>query len=100
MMADFRKVLGVPIGIPSPKFILEIGALFMQTEPELILNSRNVVPKKLLESGFTFDFPTIFDDPGHTARAREPDETTWLACPVHCHPGSLWPQQRVPHKAK
>lgn len=59
MMADFRKVLGVPIGIPSPKFILEIGALFMQTEPELILNSRNVVPKKLLESGFTFEFPTI-----------------------------------------
>ena len=59
MMADFRKALGVPIGIPSPKFILEIGALFMQTEPELILNSRNVVPKKLLESGFTFHFPTI-----------------------------------------
>lgn len=59
MMADFRKVLGVPIGIPSPKFILEIGALFMQTEPELILNSRNVLPKKLLESGFTFHFPTI-----------------------------------------
>ncbi|WP_452228624.1 TIGR01777 family oxidoreductase [Lacinutrix sp. MEBiC02404] len=59
MMKDFRKTLGVPIGIPSPKFILEIGALFMQTEPELILKSRNVVPKKLLESGFTFQFPTI-----------------------------------------
>ena len=59
MMKDFRKVLRVPIGIPSPKFILEIGALFMQTEPELILNSRNVIPKKLLESGFTFQFPTI-----------------------------------------
>ncbi len=59
MMKDFRKALGVPIGIPSPKFILEIGALFMQTEPELILNSRNVVPKKLLEDGFKFQFPTI-----------------------------------------
>ena len=59
MMRDFRKVMHVPIGIPSPKFILKIGAYFMQTEPELILSSRNVVPKKLLQSGFTFKFPTI-----------------------------------------
>lgn len=59
MMRDFRKVMHVPIGIPSPKFILKIGAYFMKTEPELILSSRNVVPKKLLQSGFTFKFPTI-----------------------------------------
>ncbi|MBU2939337.1 TIGR01777 family oxidoreductase [Lacinutrix sp. C3R15] len=59
MMKDFRKAMQVPVGIPSPKFILKIGAFFMQTEPELILNSRNVVPKKLLENGFKFQFPTI-----------------------------------------
>ncbi|MDO6597822.1 TIGR01777 family oxidoreductase [Oceanihabitans sp. 2_MG-2023] len=59
MMQDFRKAMHVTIGIPSPKFMLQIGALFMQTEPELILNSRNVIPKKLLESGFIFQFSTI-----------------------------------------
>ena len=59
MMQTFRKVLGVPFGLSHPKILLEIGAFFMQTETELILKSRNVVPKKLLESGFKFQFPTI-----------------------------------------
>ena len=30
----------------------------MRTETELILKSRRVVPRRLLESGFTFDYPT------------------------------------------
>ena len=38
--------------------MLEVGALFLRTETELILKSRRVVPGKLLESGFTFLFPT------------------------------------------
>jgi NAD dependent epimerase/dehydratase family enzyme len=38
--------------------MLEIGAWLMRTETELILKSRRVVPRRLLESGFTFDFPT------------------------------------------
>ena len=37
--------------------MLEIGALFMRTETELILKSRRVVPTRLLESGFEFSFP-------------------------------------------
>ena len=52
-----REVNGIPFGLPSPKALLEIGAFFLRTESELVLKSRRVVPGKLLESGFTFQFP-------------------------------------------
>jgi NAD dependent epimerase/dehydratase family enzyme len=37
--------------------MLEIGAIFMRTETELILKSRRVVPGRLLEHGFKFTYP-------------------------------------------
>ena len=40
-----------------PEWMLEIAALFMRTETELILKSRRVVPAGLLEAGFQFKFP-------------------------------------------
>ena len=38
--------------------MLATGAFFMRTETELILKSRRVVPGRLLQSGFVFQFPT------------------------------------------
>jgi NAD dependent epimerase/dehydratase family enzyme len=38
--------------------MLELGALFMRTESELILKSRRVVPARLLQAGFTFKHPS------------------------------------------
>jgi len=38
--------------------MLEVGAIFLGTETELILKSRRVVPGRLLENGFTFEYPT------------------------------------------
>jgi NAD dependent epimerase/dehydratase family enzyme len=38
--------------------MLEVGAFFLRSESELILKSRRVVPGRLLESGFVFEFPT------------------------------------------
>ena len=59
--AEFMRVLreayGVPFGLPARKWMLEIGAAFMRTETELVLKSRRVVPRRLLEDGFTFRFP-------------------------------------------
>jgi uncharacterized protein len=57
MMATFRRVCGVPIGLPAARWMLEVGAFFMRTETELLLKSRNVVPGKLSASGFQFRFP-------------------------------------------
>ena len=63
--ADFMRVLreayGVPFGLPTGDWMLEIGAAFMRTETELILKSRRVVPRRLLEHGFTFRFPSWSD---------------------------------------
>ena len=34
-----------------------IGAVLLRTETELILKSRRVVPRRLLDAGFAFEFP-------------------------------------------
>jgi uncharacterized protein (TIGR01777 family) len=56
-MRDLRKAAGVRFGLPAANWMLEIGALFLRTETELILKSRRVIPKWLLKTGFTFEFP-------------------------------------------
>jgi uncharacterized protein len=58
-MAALRMKLGVPFGIPSPVFLLEIGAILIGTETELLKKSRNVYPERLLNFGFKFKFETI-----------------------------------------
>src|SRR5262249_36503117 len=59
--AEFMKILrescGVGVGLPASRWMLEVGAVFMRTESELILKSRRVVPARLLEHGFTFKYP-------------------------------------------
>jgi uncharacterized protein (TIGR01777 family) len=52
-----RDACGSHFGIPIHGWMLEAGAFLMRTEPELVLKSRRVVPSRLLESGFTFDYP-------------------------------------------
>ncbi len=53
-----RRELGVRLGLPSPRWALEVGAWFLRTDTELILKSRRVVPRRLAEAGFTFAFPS------------------------------------------
>lgn len=55
-MRKLRHVVGIPFGIPITEIMLKIGAKIIQTEPELVLKSRNVIPKRLTENGFTFEY--------------------------------------------
>jgi NAD dependent epimerase/dehydratase family enzyme len=59
--AEFMRVLrqarGIRFGLPASRWMLEIGAVFMRTETELILKSRRVVPARLFEHGFGFKYP-------------------------------------------
>ena len=55
-MRGLRKAAGVRWGLPASRMMLEAGTFFMRTESELMLKSRRVVPRRLLESGFTFNF--------------------------------------------
>jgi uncharacterized protein (TIGR01777 family) len=56
-MRDLRVACGVPVGLPAPSWLLEIGTWLLRTESELVLKSRRVVPGRLLASGFEFRFP-------------------------------------------
>ena len=53
-MAQLRSVWDRRIGLPVYEWMLEIGAVFLQTESELVLKSRRVVPARLLDAGFQF----------------------------------------------
>ena len=59
--ADFMRLLreadGIPFGLPVTNWMLEVGTFLMRTETELILKSRRVVPGRLIDHGFTFEFP-------------------------------------------
>src|SRR5215831_416949 len=57
LMAAFRRVCHRRFGLPATKLMLEIGAFFLRTETELVLKSRRVIPGRLLQSGFEFQFP-------------------------------------------
>jgi len=56
-MATLREAWEMPNGLPAPRPLLELAALVMRTETELVLKSRRVVPTRLLEAGFSFEFP-------------------------------------------
>jgi uncharacterized protein len=56
-MSALRSAWGTKIGLPATEWMLEIGAVFLRTETELILKSRRVVPGRLLAHGFQFKFP-------------------------------------------
>lgn len=56
-MQALRAAAGAVIGLPSTRLMLDLGAWFLRTETELILKSRQVIPGRLLRSGFSFQFP-------------------------------------------
>ena len=58
-MKTIRKICRMPIGLPAPLWLLEIGAFFMRTETELIIKSRRVMSGRLLANGFTFLHPVL-----------------------------------------
>jgi hypothetical protein len=59
LMKSIGEALHVKVGLPTPEWLLEIGAVLIRTETELVLKSRWVLPDRLLNSGFTFTYPTL-----------------------------------------
>ena len=57
-IAGLHRAIGMRLAVPVPCWALEVGALLMRTETELILKSRRVVPRCLIEAGFVFRYPS------------------------------------------
>jgi len=61
--AQFMRVLreswGTSFALPVTRvpWLLELGAIWLETETELVLKSRRVIPGRLLQSGYRFHFP-------------------------------------------
>lgn len=58
-MRMLRKLYGRTWGLPSPAWLLKIGAWIIGTETELILKSRWVMPTRLEKSGYRFKYPSL-----------------------------------------
>ncbi|WP_290062083.1 TIGR01777 family oxidoreductase [Amycolatopsis solani] len=52
-----RAAAGVPVGLPATRWMASIGAFVLRSDPELLLKSRFVVPGRLLDAGFAFEYP-------------------------------------------
>ncbi|MEM9858005.1 MAG: TIGR01777 family oxidoreductase [Bacteroidota bacterium] len=58
-MKALRGALSIKMGIPAPKWLLEMGARIIQTETELIFKSRYVVSSRLLDNHYRFRFSSV-----------------------------------------
>jgi hypothetical protein len=73
-MAALRWAWDVPNGLPAPALAIRLGALFLRTEPELVLGSCRAVPGRLLDAGFEFEFaewPEAAEDLARRWKNRE-----------------------------
>ena len=60
-MRELRDAWGGTLAVPVSGVVLDAGAMLARTETELVLKSRRVVPARLLQHGFTFDYPRWHD---------------------------------------
>jgi NAD dependent epimerase/dehydratase family enzyme len=59
VMRLLRRALGVRLGIPAWRWMLELGSALIRTETELVLKSRWVVPERLERAGYEFAYPEL-----------------------------------------
>lgn len=59
LMNQLRTIMNKSWGLPTPQWMLEVGAFFIGTETELVLKSRWVLPDRLERAGYQFKYDTI-----------------------------------------
>lgn len=75
-MRALRSAWGAPVGLPATKWMAELGAFALRSDTELLLKSRRVVPGRLLDEGFTFEYgrwTEAADDLAQRVRLRRVD---------------------------
>jgi uncharacterized protein (TIGR01777 family) len=56
-MAALREAWQRPNGLPTPALVVKLAAWLLGANSEALLKSRCVIPGRLLDAGFAFDFP-------------------------------------------
>lgn len=59
LMQALRRLVHMPIGLPTTRWMLELGSAAIRTETELVLKSRWVAPERLTELGYRFEHPEL-----------------------------------------
>lgn len=54
-----KKYAPLGLGMPQPLWLLKFGAWLIRTEIELMVKSRYVIPERLLQEGFTFEYSAL-----------------------------------------
>ena len=60
-MRVFREAVGMPVGLPAARWMLEIGARLLGTETELVTKSRWAKPVRLHDAGFRWRWSRAAD---------------------------------------
>jgi hypothetical protein len=89
-MAELRAAAGQPVGLPILPGMDTVGAWLLSTDGELMHKSRRVVPKRLLDAGFTFAAP-VWADAAVDLHAR------WRSGRLDAHPGRRGGASRQAH---
>ena len=69
-MKTLRNTCHVRIGFPMYRWMVQLGAFIIGTEPELMLKSRWVIPARLCRAGFVFTYDRIGKALDHIIRKR------------------------------
>jgi len=79
LMATIRRLVGAPFGLPTFRWMLEVGTFLIRSETELVLKSRWVLPETLVDAGYRFEFtdlePAIRDIRAGAGSASAPERT-------------------------
>lgn len=59
LMAELRRAVGMPVGLPAPRWLLEPALWVLRNEAELVLKSRWVLPERLTAAGYPFRHPDL-----------------------------------------
>lgn len=59
LMRSIRRAVKIPSGIPAPAWLIRLAGAIVGTEPELLLKSRWVLPGRLFQKGYRFEFGHI-----------------------------------------
>ena len=56
-MRELRSAWRMPVGLAATTWMAELGAYALRSDTELLLKSRRVIPGRLTDAGFSFDYP-------------------------------------------